>query len=92
MFAWSHQYELAINSFLRRKAKNDAFYFSIKLLPISSIFRKEDVDLYLKTAQYGYPKSTVASVIGLDSVDLSQIIDFENNVIRINKTISFEVT
>lgn len=83
MFAWSHQYELAINSFLRRKAKNDALYFSIKLLPISSIFRKEDVDLYLKTAQYGYPKSTVASVIGLDSVDLSQIIDFENNVLHL---------
>jgi len=86
MFAWSHQYELAINSFLRRKAKNDALYFSIKLLPTSSIFRKEDVDMYLKTAQYGYPKQTVASVIGLDIIDLAQITDFENNVLHLEKS------
>ena len=86
MFAWSHQYELAINSVLKRKAKNDALYFSIKLLPTSSIFRKEDVDMYLKTAQYGYPKSTVASIIGLDIVDLAQITDFENNVLHLEKS------
>ena len=86
MFAWSHQYELAINSILKRKAKNDALYFSIKLLPTSSIFRKEDVDMYLKTAQYGYPKSTVASIIGLDIVDLAQITDFENNVLHLEKS------
>ena len=85
MFAWSHQYELAINSFLKRKAKNEALYFSIKLLPTSSIFRKEDVDMYLKTAQYGYPKSTVASIIGLDIVDLAQIIDFENNILHLEE-------
>jgi len=85
MFAWSHQYELAINSFLKRKAKNELLYFSIKLLPTSSIFRKEDVDMYLKTAQYGYPKSTVASIIGLDIVDLAQITDFENNVLHLEK-------
>lgn len=86
MYAWSHQYELAINSVLKRKAKNDALYFSIKLLPTSSIFRKEDVDMYLKTAQYGYPKSTVASIIGLDIVDLAQITDFENNVLHLEKS------
>ena len=86
MFAWSHQYELAINSFLKRKAKNELLYFSIKLLPTSSIFRKEDVDMYLKTAQYGYPKSTVASIIGLDIVDLAQITDFENNVLHLEKS------
>ena len=86
MFAWSHQYELAINTFLRRKAKNDALYFSIKFLPTSSIFRKEDVDMYLKTAQYGYPKSTVASIIGLDIVDLAQITDFENNILHLEKS------
>ena len=86
MFSWSHQYELAINSFLRRKAKNDALYFSIKFLPTSSIFRKEDVDMYLKTAQYGYPKSTVATIIGLDIVDLAQITDFENNVLHLEKS------
>lgn len=86
MFTWSHQYELAINAFLKRKAKKENLYFSIKFLPTSSIFRKEDVDMYLKTAQYGYPKSTVASIIGLDIVDLAQITDFENNILHLEKT------
>lgn len=86
MYYWSKQYELAINAFLRRKAKNDQLYFSIKFLPTSSIFRKEDVDMYLKTAQYGYPKSTVATIIGLDIVDLAQVTDFENNVLHLEKS------
>ena len=70
----------------RRKSKNNSLYFSITLLPTSSIFRKEDVDMYLKTAQYGYPKSTVASIIGLDIVDLAQITDFENNVLHLENS------
>lgn len=86
MYHWSKQYELAINAFLRRKAKNDQLYFSIKFLPTSSIFRKEDVDMYLKTAQYGYPKSTVSTILGLDIVDLAQITDFENNVLHLEKS------
>ena len=86
MYYWSKQYELAINAFLRRKAKNDQLYFSIKFLPTSSIFRKEDVDMYLKTAQYGYPRSTVSAVMGLDMVDLAQVTDFENNVLHLEKS------
>ena len=42
--------------------------------------------MYLKTAQYGYPKQTVASVIGLDIIDLAQITDFENNVLHLEKS------
>lgn len=84
MYSWSLQYELAINSFLRRKSKNNALYFSIKLLPTSSIFRKEDVDTYLKTAQYGYPKSAVAAAMGINLMDLGQITDFENNVLQLD--------
>lgn len=86
MYTWSKIYELTINAFLRRKAKNDQLYFSIKFLPTSSIFRKEDVDMYLKTAQYGYPKSTVATIIGLDIVDLAQVTDFENNVLHLENS------
>ena len=86
MYAWSKQYEIAVNTILRRKAKNDQLYFSIKFLATSSIFRKEDADMYLKMAQYGYPRSTVASAIGLDMVDLSQVTDFENNVLHLEKS------
>lgn len=86
MYAWSKQYELAVNSILRRKAKNDQLYFSIKFLATSSIFRKEDADMYLKMAQYGYPRSTVSATIGLDMVDLAQVTDFENNVLHLEKS------
>lgn len=86
MYAWSHQYELAINAFLRKKSKSNQLYFSVKILPTSSIFRKEDVDTYLKTAQYGYPKSSVAALLGLDTVDLEQVSDFENNVLKLSES------
>jgi hypothetical protein len=42
--------------------------------------------MYLKMAQYGYPRSTVSAVIGLDMVDLSQVTDFENNVLHLEKS------
>ena len=42
--------------------------------------------MYLKTAQYGYPKSTVATIIGLDIVDLAQVTDFENNVLHLENS------
>ena len=86
MYAWSKQYELAVNAILQNKAKNDQLYFSIKVLATSSIFRKEDADMYLKMAQYGYPRSTVSATIGLDMVDLAQVTDFENNVLHLEKS------
>lgn len=42
--------------------------------------------MYLKMAQYGYPRSTVAATIGLDMVDLAQVTDFENNVLHLEKS------
>lgn len=81
MFAWSKQYENWINCFLRRKAKNDNVYFSIRFLPTTTIFKKEDTDIYLKTAQYGYPKALVSSALGIDTADLLQLSDYENNVL-----------
>ena len=86
MYYWSKQYETAINCVLKRKSKNNSLYFSITLLPTSSIFRKEDVDMYLKTAQYGYPRAAVAATMGLDMVDLAQVADFENNVLHLEKS------
>lgn len=80
MYAWSKQYEVWINTYLRRIGKN-SMYFSIRFLPTSIIFKKEDSDMYLKTAQYGYPKLAVAAVMGIDTVDTLQIADFENNIL-----------
>lgn len=85
MFSWSRQYQIALNAILRRKAKSNTLYFSIVLLPTSNIFKKDDVDLYLKTAQYGYPKSMVASAMGLDILDLAQATDYENNVLELHQ-------
>ena len=36
--------------------------------------------MYLKIAQYGYPKSLVASAIGVEMTDLLQMSHFENDV------------
>lgn len=84
MFAWSRQYQIAINAILRRKSKTNSLFFSITFLPTTNIFKKDDVDLYLKTAQYGYPKSMVASAMGLDIIDLAQATDYENNVLELH--------
>ena len=49
----------------KEKAKTENLYFTVQLFPTTSIFQAEDVDMYLKIAQYGYPKTLVASAIGL---------------------------
>ena len=35
---------------------NSKYYFEVNLLPISHYNREEMLDIYLKTAQYGYSK------------------------------------
>lgn len=80
MFAWSKQYQVWINAILREKAKTENLYFTVQLFPTTSIFQAEDVDMYLKIAQYGYPKTLVASAIGLDNSDLMQLSHYENEV------------
>lgn len=85
MYAWSKQYELWINTWLKTKAKNDQLYYSINILPTTAMFAKEDVDLYLKTAQYGFPKSALAGSVGMDVMDLVNLSDFENNVLKLTE-------
>ena len=85
MFAWSKQYEVWLNAILRNKAKNDNFYFTIRFFPTSSIFQDDDVDMYLKVAQYGYPKALVASAMGVDMSDLFQMSHFENEVYKMTE-------
>lgn len=80
MFAWSKQYQVWLNAWLKNKAKNENFYFTISFFPTTTIFQSEDVDMYLKIAQYGYPKSLVASAIGIEMTDLLQMSHFENDV------------
>lgn len=83
MYSWSKQYEIWINTYLRRIGKTNC-YFSIRILPSSTIFKKEDADMYLKTAQYGYPKTAVAAVMGIDTIDMIHLSDFENNILGLD--------
>lgn len=83
MFNWSKQYEIWINAWLRTKSKVSNLYFSIKLLPTSYLFKKDDIDTYLKLAQYGYPKQAVASAMGIDMMELNHMCDFENNILQL---------
>lgn len=87
IFAWSQIYEIWINSFLKAKAKNEKLYFSISFFPTSSIFQTENVDMFLKIAQYGYPKNMVAGTLGMDMEELLQITHFENEVCNITEAL-----
>ena len=88
MFVWSKCYEIAINYLLRSRAKSASTYFEIRFLPNSSIFRKDNVDLYLKTAQYGFPRSALAATLGFDTNELIQICDFETQVLDLNSVMT----
>lgn len=80
MFTWSKQYQVWVNAVLKEKAKTENLYFTVQLFPTTSIFQADDVDMYLKIAQYGYPKTLVANAIGLDNADLMQLSHYENEV------------
>ena len=88
MFVWSKCYEIAINYLLRSRAKSASTYFEIRFLPNSSIFRKDNIDLYLKTAQYGFPRSALAATLGFDTNELIQICDFETQVLDLNSVMT----
>ena len=85
MFSWSKQYEVWINAILRNRTKSETNYCTIKFLPISTIFQKDSVDMYLKAAQYGYPKTMVGSALGLDATDLMQLSDYENKTAKLDQ-------
>lgn len=90
LMKWSRQYEIWLNTWLYRKAANKnkngkpAFYFSIQFLPTTEIFRDDDISTYLKTAQYGYPKMAVSAAMDLEPLDVLQMIDFENTVLKLH--------
>lgn len=85
MFAWSKQYQVWLNALLYNKAKSNDFYFTICFFPTTIMFQSNDADMYLKLAQYGYPKALVAGAIGIEMTDLLQMSDFENEVCKMTK-------
>lgn len=85
MFAWSKQYEMWINSVLRNRSKSDNNYCTIRFLPVSSIFQSDSVDMYLKAAQYGYPKTLVSSALGLEVSDLQLLSTYENKTVKLDE-------
>lgn len=85
MFSWSHQYETWLNVILRTRFKSENNYCSIKFLPVSTIFQSDSVDMYLKAAQFGYPKTLVGSALGLDASDLMQLSLYENKTVKLDE-------
>lgn len=83
MFKWSQQYQIAINKILLNKSKKNNLFFTIKFLPTTTIFQKEENDLYLKNAQYGLPAFYPAAALGLDSYELEQLSVLENEVLNL---------
>lgn len=85
MFAWSRQYELWLNVILRTRFKSENNYCAIKFLPVSTIFQSDSVDMYLKAAQFGYPKTLVGSALGLDALDLMLLSTYENKTVKLDE-------
>ena len=90
LMKWSRQYEVWLNTWLYHKAAmltksgNPTIYFSIQFLPTTEIFRDDDISTYLKTAQYGYPKMAVAAAMDIEPLDVLQLLDFENSVLKLH--------
>lgn len=70
------QFERWINYKIRLKTEENKFKI---LFPDITRFNQEDkIDTYLKTAQFGFPKSLVACAMGLTPNELEGLIEFEN--------------
>lgn len=74
-----------IERFFRKRLKaNSSKKFQFKLIfPDLTVYnRSEMLDLYMKTAQYGFPKMLVSCAMGLSVSDLVNLSNFENEYLN----------
>lgn len=63
---------------------NSKYYFEVNLLPISHYNREEMLDIYLKTAQYGYSKILVGIASGLKQSSFIDLMELENDILELH--------
>ncbi len=65
-------------------AEGSKYFFEVSILPVSNYNRKDMLEIYLKTAQYGYSKILVGIVSGVKQSALLDLIDLENNLMGLH--------
>lgn len=68
-----------------RYGENNKYYFEVSLLPISHYNREDMLDIYLKTAQYGYSKILVSIVTGVKQSSLPDLIELETDILMLHE-------
>ena len=87
VFATLAQFEAWVNRYLRYKYKKKLI-FNVSLLPVTVFNQKEVYDMYLSAGQYGVPiKSHLASVVGLEPIEVMSMAYLENEVLKMHETL-----
>jgi len=68
-----------------RYGENSKYYFDVSILPISHYNRKEMLDIYIKTAQYGYSKILVSIATGIKQSSFLDLMEFENDILKLSE-------
>ena len=67
-----------------RYSENSKYYFEVSLLPISHYNRDKMLELYLKTAQFGYSKILVGIASGMKQSSLIDMMELENDILTLH--------
>lgn len=85
VFSTLTQFESWINRYLKYKYKS-SLIFNVSLIPMTVFSQKEVYDMYLTAGQYGVPvKSHIASIIGLEPIEVMSMAYLENDVLEMHK-------
>lgn len=68
-----------------RYSENSKYYFEVTLLPVSHYNKEKMLDLYLKSAQFGFSKIVVGVVSGIKQSSLLDIIEMENELMNLDE-------
>jgi hypothetical protein len=68
-----------------RYSESGKFFFEAAILPLSLYNKKDMLDLYLKSAQFGYSKIIVAIASGLKQSAFLDIIELENEILGLQE-------
>lgn len=83
MFGMLRQFERFFNKRLGQLTSR-AYKFIVMFPDLTIYNRSEMLDKYLKTAQYGFPKTLVASALGMTTTELVSLNILENEYLKLD--------
>lgn len=80
------QFERWINRFIYLNSKKRSVDFMVNILPVTAFNQQDVYKIYLESATYGIPvKSHLSSAIGLEPLDMLNMLHIENNVFTLDR-------